>query len=247
MMGTEPPSTDHAAPGHVRRPLGAQEADDGGDLLGLPRAAERDSARTRSSASSRVIPCAPAAWSAMPALLEPQAAADRARASTALTSTPRARVGVGERARERELGRLGHGVGGVGRRGALARGGGDVDDPRPSPARPCRGASALMRRIGAEHVQLPLLEPVRVGQLVQRRDRARAGVVDEDVGRGRGRGQRAPGRSIGDVGGHGLGRRRRSRPRRPPAARRAPDEDAGPRPPPPALWPSRGRCRRSRR
>ena len=76
-------------------------------------------------------------------------------------------VGVGEHARERGLRGLGHRVGGVGERGALAGRRGHVDDPAPAVlGHP--GANARMSRIEAitcsSHWRLPVL----LGQLVER-------------------------------------------------------------------------------
>ena len=131
---TVPPSTRPGGAGDVGGALGAEEDDRRGDL-----------ARARRGGRSGA--CAPASASASSRLSAPRDLASTGRAgrpapSTSPTSTgPGAdrvdedaalRVAVGEEARERELGRLRDRVLGHRRRGALAGGRADVDDPAPA-------------------------------------------------------------------------------------------------------------------
>ena len=149
-LGTEPPSTAQAAPGHVRRALGAEEGDHRGHLVvACPCARSAGSARVAASTSSRVEPVRAAIWSARPPSLvqsSPSTAPGRHRVHEHAPG----REGVREHPAERELRGLRDRVGRVEpARRAPARGRAHVHDPPAARRRPWPGASARISRIGA--------------------------------------------------------------------------------------------------
>ncbi len=232
--GTAPPSTDHAAPVTF-------EARSEHSTTTMPATSSR--CRTApwgscpacaSSASSRVIPFAAATWSARPPSSSHRRRLHRP-GRHGVHQHAAGRVGVGEHARQRELCRLGHRVGGVGERRPLAGRRAHVHDP-PSPAlgHPRRGRPHQPHR--RHHVQLPLRLPVGVLQLVQRLGLAGAGVVHQHVD-----GAEAPLALVHDpLGGAGLGHVG-------PEALAARHAAARARPPPRSTSRWRRRCRGSRR
>ena len=92
---------------------------------------------------------------------------------------PSLRVQIGDEARERENGRLRHRVVGHARRRSLPRGRREVHD-RPASLSQGRKRSTDRPHV-AHDVQLPVLEPLLVGDLLEARDACRADVVHEDV------------------------------------------------------------------
>ena len=141
MVATVPPSADHAAPATCSRALEQRKTIDRGDLLRLGEAPERDLRGLRRRAPRRARCPAPRRPGRRARPRRATAATPPAPGATALTSTPSRRPAVGEHARERQLRRLRHRVGGVRQRRALAGRRADVDDPPaaalpPSAARP---------------------------------------------------------------------------------------------------------------
>ena len=207
MMATVPPSADHAAPVTVLARSLHRKTITSAISSGSARRPSGTLAAWASSASSRVTPRASAAWSASPPAVRPQLGGDRA-GRDGVDEHAVGGEAVGEDARQRQLGGLGHRVGGVRQRRALARRRGHVDDP-PAAARghPRRGRAHEAHR--RHHVQLPLRAPVLVGELVERPREARAGVVDEHVDAahllGAGGDDALVDLGVGDVGGEVLG------------------------------------------
>ena len=165
MVATVPPSTDQLAP--------------------VTSAARSEQRKTTTPAISSGVPKRPSvvlpAWTSIDSSRESRAPVRsgpraRPRPSTARGDGPgRDRVdehalgavAVGEHARERGLGGLGHRVGGVGERRALAGRRGDVDHPAPAALGHRRRERAHQPHRG-HHVQLPLQLPVLLAQLAER-------------------------------------------------------------------------------
>ena len=138
--------------------------------------------RVDSSTSSRVWPRRAAIWSAKPAGRGPLLVLHRP-GRHGVDQHALARPQVGEQPAERELGRLGHRVGGVEvARGAPSGRRGHVHDPAAA-RRGHRRRERAHQAHRRHHVQVPLVLPVLVAQLFERPGPARAGVVHQRPGR----------------------------------------------------------------
>src|SRR5919109_2140282 len=191
---------------HVRSTLGAQKADDSGDLLRLGEAAERAArADTREYLLTRVIGASGLLVGKAP-VAEPRLGRGRA-GRDGVAPDALLRVQVRNEAREREDGRLRHGVVRHAGRRSLAGGRGDVDDHAALRlAHP--GEHGADAADVAHYVQLPHRVPLLVGQVVERHLVRLADVVDEAVDRA-GFGHESFGRPrIGQVGNDAVRRAR---------------------------------------
>ena len=121
MIATAPPSTDQAAPVTLLARSRAEEHDHGGDLASARRSGRAGSwTPAPASASSREMPrAAPAGRRARPSPI--QSGEPTGAGRDGVDEHAVVRAGVGEHARERQLRRLRHRVGGVRQRRPLAR------------------------------------------------------------------------------------------------------------------------------